>query len=107
MDTLNRLWPFIFIGREGPVPLQVETLTNHMSKYNFYTDSTDQNRSDRPMNRSDRSARVQNFPRPYLSHPKSKLDIPHMHFDILDESYTMVKSILPFKHVDQTSLIGL
>ena len=46
--------------------------------------------------RSDRSAGVQNIPKPYLSHPESKLDIPYMHFDHLDGMYIMVKSNLPF-----------
>ena len=48
LDVLNRSWPFIFIGRDGLIPLGVENLINSVSKYNFYTDSTDQKRSDRP-----------------------------------------------------------
>ena len=50
--------------------------------------------------------RVQNFPKPYLSHPESKSDIPHMYFDRLDEIYAMVKSILHFEQLDQTGLTG-
>ena len=48
LDTLNRSWPFIFIGWGGLAPNRVETLANPVPKYNFYTDSTDRNRSDRP-----------------------------------------------------------
>jgi hypothetical protein len=28
----------------------------------------------------------------YLLHPDSDLDVPHMNFDLLDETYSMVKS---------------
>ena len=46
--SLNRQWPFIYIGWGGLTPYRVENLVIPVSKYNFYTDSTDQNRSDRP-----------------------------------------------------------
>ena len=42
----------------------------------------------------------------YLSHPESKLDVPYMNFDSLDEIYAMVKFILHFENFDQTSLTG-
>jgi len=51
--------------------------------------------------------RVQNFPKQYLSHPKSKLDVVHINLDQLDENYLMVKSILHSEQVDQTSLTDL
>ena len=57
-----------------------------------------------PIDRSDRSAEVQNFPKPYLSHPESKSDVPHMYFDRLDEIYAMVKFILHFENFNQTGL---
>ena len=47
---------------------------------------------------------VQNFPKPYLPHPKSKSDVPYMHFDRLDESYAMVKSNLQFEEFNMTGL---
>ena len=49
---------------------------------------------------------MKNFPKAYLSHPKSESDIPHMHIDRLDEIYAMVKSILPFEQLEQTGQIG-
>ena len=50
---------------------------------------------------------VQNFPKPYLFHPDSKLDVLYMNLDLLDESYPMVKCILHFEQVDHTSLTDL
>ena len=38
----------------------------------------------------------------YLSHPESKLDVPYMNFDSLDEIYAIVKFILHFENFDQT-----
>ena len=50
---------------------------------------------------------MQNFPKQYLSHLESKLDVPYVHFDRLDKIYAMVKSILHFGEVDQTGLTSL
>ena len=48
---------------------------------------------------------VQNFPKPYLSHPKFKSNVPYMHFDSLEEIYAMVKSNLYFEQLDKTGRI--
>ena len=63
-------------------------------------------RSDRAEQRryDKRSPGVQNFPKPYLSHPESKSDVPYMNFDRLNKIYTIVKSILHFENFDQTGL---
>ena len=34
---------------------------------------------------------VQILQKSYLPHPDSDLDVPHMDFDLLDETYPMVK----------------
>jgi hypothetical protein len=44
--------------------------------------------------------------KPYLPHPDSDLDIPHMNLDLLDETYLMVKSKLYFVVFDHTGLTG-
>jgi hypothetical protein len=49
---------------------------------------------------------MQNFSKPYLSHPDSELDVLYMNLDLLDESYPMVKSKLPFEDFDQGGLTG-
>jgi hypothetical protein len=42
----------------------------------------------------------------YLPHPDSDVDVPHMNFDLLDETYPMVKSKLYFMVFDHTDLTG-
>jgi hypothetical protein len=42
--------------------------------------------------------------KPYLPHPDSDLDVPHMNFDV--ETYPIVKSKLYFVVFDHTGLIG-
>jgi hypothetical protein len=54
--------------------------------------------------RSDKSGAGQVLARTITPHPDSKLDVPHMHFDCLDEAYSMVKSNWHFEH---NGLIGL
>jgi len=63
LDSLDRPWPFIFIGRGGLAPDGVEILTNLVLKYNSNSDYTAQNRSDRIDNRSDRSAQGADLPK--------------------------------------------
>jgi hypothetical protein len=47
---------------------------------------------------------VQSFRKPYLPHPDSDLDVLYMNLDLLGESYTMVKSKLPFEDFVQGGL---
>jgi hypothetical protein len=47
---------------------------------------------------------VEIFRKPYLSHPDSELDVLYMDLDLLDETYPMGKSKLPFKDFDQGGL---
>ena len=49
---------------------------------------------------------VQIFQKSYLPHPDSDLDVPHMNLDLLDETYPMVKSKLPFEDFDQGGVTG-
>jgi hypothetical protein len=49
---------------------------------------------------------MQTFRNPYLPHPNSDLDVLYMNLDLLDESYPMVKSKLPFDDLDQGGLTG-
>jgi hypothetical protein len=49
---------------------------------------------------------VQILYKPYLPHPDSDLNVPHMNLDLLDETYPMVKSKLYFVVFDHTSLTG-
>jgi hypothetical protein len=49
---------------------------------------------------------MQNFSKPYLSHPDSELGVLYMNLDLLDEPYPMVKSKLPFEDFDQGGLTG-
>jgi hypothetical protein len=49
---------------------------------------------------------VQILYKPYLPHPNSDLDVPHMNLDLLDETYPMVKSKLYFVVFDHTGLTG-
>jgi hypothetical protein len=88
---LNRLWPFIFIGREGLAPLGVETLTKSCRN------TTRTGRSNRLWGRSNRLCDVQIFQKSYLLHPDSNLDVLYMDLDVLDETYPVVKSKLPFE----------
>ena len=103
LSALNGQWSFI--GSGGLAFDGVETLTNLMLKYNFNSNYTAQNQSNRPCEPV--CSGVQNFPKPCLSHPDFKLDVLHMNLDLLDESYWMVKSILHFEQLDRTSLTGL
>jgi hypothetical protein len=49
---------------------------------------------------------VQILQKLYLPHPDSDLDVPHMNLDLLDETYSMVKSKLYFVDIDHTGLTG-
>jgi hypothetical protein len=49
---------------------------------------------------------MQAFRKPYLPHPDSDLDVVHMNLDLIDESYPMVKSKLPFEELDQGGQTG-
>jgi hypothetical protein len=40
---------------------------------------------------------VETFRKPYLPHPDSELDVLYMDLDLLNESYPMGKSKLPFE----------
>jgi hypothetical protein len=42
----------------------------------------------------------------YLPHPDSDLDVPHMNLDLLNETYSMVKSKIYFVDIDHTGLTG-
>jgi hypothetical protein len=53
-----------------------------------------------------RAPGVQILQKSYLPHPDSDLDVPHMNFDLLDETYSMVKSKLYFVVIDHTSMTG-
>jgi hypothetical protein len=46
------------------------------------------------------------FQKPYLLHPNSELDILYMDLDVLDKTYPVVKSKLPFEDFDQGGLTG-
>jgi hypothetical protein len=50
--------------------------------------------------RSNRPCDVQIFQKTYLLHLDSELDVLYMDLDVLDETYPMVKSKLPFEDVD-------
>jgi hypothetical protein len=43
---------------------------------------------------------MQIFQKPYLLHLDSELDVLYMDLDVLDETYPMVKSNLPFEDFD-------
>jgi hypothetical protein len=47
---------------------------------------------------------VEIFRKPYLSHPDSELDVLYIDLDLLDETYPMGKSKLPFKDFGQGGL---
>jgi hypothetical protein len=49
---------------------------------------------------------VQILQKSYLPHPDSNLNVPHMNLDLLDETYSMVKSKLYFVDIDHTGLTG-
>jgi hypothetical protein len=49
---------------------------------------------------------VQIFQKPYLLHPVSELDVLYIDLDVLDETYPMVKSKLPFEYFDLGGLTG-
>jgi hypothetical protein len=57
--------------------------------------------------RSNRLCDVQIFQKPYLLHSDSELDVLYMDLDVLDETYPMMKSKLPFEDFNQGSLTGL
>jgi hypothetical protein len=49
---------------------------------------------------------MQIFQKPYLLHPDSDLDVLYIDLDVLDETYPMVKSKLPFEYFDRGGLTG-
>jgi hypothetical protein len=49
---------------------------------------------------------VQILQKVYHPHPDSDLDVPHMNLDLLDETYSTVKSKLCFMVFDHTGQIG-
>jgi hypothetical protein len=49
---------------------------------------------------------VQTFRKPYLPHPDSDFDVLYMNLDLLNESYPLFKSKLPFEDFDQGGLTG-
>jgi hypothetical protein len=49
---------------------------------------------------------VQILQKAYLPHLDSDLDVPHMNLDLLDETYSIVKSKLYFVDIDHTGLTG-
>jgi hypothetical protein len=49
---------------------------------------------------------VQIFQKPYLLHPDSELDVLYMDLEVLNETYPMVKSKLPFEDIDYGGLTG-
>jgi hypothetical protein len=57
--------------------------------------------------RSNRPGDVEIFRKPYLSHPDYELDVLYMDLDLLDRSYPIGKSKLPFKDFGQGGLTGL
>jgi hypothetical protein len=50
---------------------------------------------------------VEIFWKPYLSHLDSELDVLYMGLDLLDETYPVGKSKLPFKDFGQGGLTGV
>jgi hypothetical protein len=56
--------------------------------------------------RSDRCTRCADLAEGVSPHPDSDLDVPHMNLDLLDETYSMVKSKLYFVYIDHTGLTG-
>jgi hypothetical protein len=48
---------------------------------------------------SNRLCDVQIFQKQYLLHPDFELDVLYMDLDVLDKTYPMVKSKLPFEDV--------
>jgi hypothetical protein len=60
-----------------------------------------------PGPRSNRPGDVEIFRKPYLSHPDSELDILYMDLDLLNQTYPMSKSKLPFKDFGQGGLTGV
>jgi hypothetical protein len=94
---LNRPQPFIFIGWGGLAPAGVEGLTNLVLKYNsnsVYNARTWLNCLDP---QSNRLGDVEIFRKPYFSHPDSELDVLYMDLDLLNETYPMGNSKLPFE----------
>jgi hypothetical protein len=78
-----------------------------MLKYNsnsVYKAQTRSNRLDPPSNCL---GDVEIFRKPYLSHPDSKLDVLYMNLDLLDDTYLMGKSKLPFKEFGHGGLTGV
>jgi hypothetical protein len=49
---------------------------------------------------------VQTLSKPYLSHPDSKLDVLYRNLDLINESYPVLKSKLPFEEFDHGGLTG-
>jgi hypothetical protein len=49
---------------------------------------------------------VHTFRKRYLPHPNSDLDVLYMNLDLLNESYPMIKSKLPFEDFDKDGLTG-
>jgi hypothetical protein len=91
----------------GLAPAGVEGLTNLVLKYNSNSVYKSQTRSNRLDPRSNRPGDVEIFRKPYLSHPDSKLDVRYMNLDLLDETYPIGKSKLPFKDFVQGGLTGV
>jgi hypothetical protein len=66
-------------------------------KYNSNSVYKVRTRSNRLDPRSNHQGDVEIFRKAYLSHPNSELDVLYMDLDLLDETYPMGKSKLPFK----------
>jgi hypothetical protein len=91
----------------GLAPAGVESLTNLVLKYNSNSVYKAWAQLNHLAPRFNRPSDVEIFRKPYLSHPASELNILYMDLDLLDETYLMGKSKLPFKDFSQGGLTGV
>jgi hypothetical protein len=98
IESLNRSWPFIFIGWGSLAPQGNPSTSLNLSGllFSVRTGGTGQTGV----------LGVQILYKSFLPRPDSDLDVPHMNLDLLDETYPMVKSKLYFIIFDYTSLTG-
>jgi hypothetical protein len=78
-----------------------------MLKYNSNSVYKAWTRLNRLGPRSKRPGDVEIFRKPHLAHPDSELDVLYMDLDLLDETYPMGKSNLPFKDFVQGGRTGV
>jgi hypothetical protein len=106
MTNLNRSWPFIFIWWGGLTPQG-----NSFTSLIYQGSSIWLGIGEAPVwpvkgTGQTGAPGVLILVKSYLPHRYSDLGVPHMDFDLLDETYQLVKSKLYFVDIDHTGLTG-